>query len=149
MNTAEYKFVNGTAYHKETPQRVIDVLEAARREGTRIRLYYGDRKTGRSWHEEYDVLGYVARSTGSVKIPILLFNRRSIGGMAIPTHCIVKIATARGKKTLYQHPQYKDPVVEVRPGDIEEFPYNVYIDGKLYARCLTKAKAEWLRRHMS
>ena len=97
----QYKVVNGTSYHKDTSDKVINVLERARLNRTRIILDYGDVKTGTSWGEVHDTTGYIGRSTGSVQIPILIFNTRCFGGGAILDHCIIGIKESKGKKVLY------------------------------------------------
>lgn len=73
-----YKEVNGTSYHVETSQEVINVLERCRNSRTRIVVGYG--KDGISWGETFDIRGYVGRSTGVTKIPLLVYNSRSLGG---------------------------------------------------------------------
>src|SRR5205807_9933210 len=83
----KYQIVNGTAYHAETPQKVIDILERARDNRWRLTIDFGDTKTGASWHEIYDTSGYIGRSTGSIKIPLLVHNARSYGGGALLDHC--------------------------------------------------------------
>lgn len=102
------KDINGTEYDAKTPDRVISILERYRQNKSlgRIELDYGDTETGRSWGEVYDITGYVGRSTGKYKVPLLIYNSRSIGGGSILDHCIIRIREARGKKVLYQHPKY-------------------------------------------
>lgn len=108
--------VNGTTYHAQTPQAVIDVLERARWSEQRIRLHYGDTKTGSDWLEEYGVTGRIGRSTGSQKIPIMIANAQSMGGPGILDHCIVKITTTiQPKQVLYQHPKYQKPALRIAP----------------------------------
>jgi hypothetical protein len=104
---SKYNIVNGTAYDKKTPQAVIDVLEAARQSGQRITLDLGDPNTGKSWGERYDITGRVGRSTGQIKIPILVHNSRSMGGGGILTANIIAIKTSSGNKFLYKHPKYQ------------------------------------------
>jgi len=99
------KIVNGTFYNSNTSDKVIEVLEAAKVTRTRIKVDYGF-DNGSSWGETNDITGYVGRSTGSEKIPLLVYNRSSLGGGALLSHCIVKIVTTRGKKVLYQHETY-------------------------------------------
>ncbi len=101
-NIIEYKIINGTTYHKETSEEVINVLEQSRMNKKRIILDYGDTKTGRSWNEIYDITGYIGRSTGKIKIPLLIYNSRSIGGSSILDHCIIGIYTSKGKNPLYK-----------------------------------------------
>ena len=80
MNTTEYKVVNGTSYHINTHSTIVDILERARQNRTRIILDYGDTETGQSWGERFDICGYVGRSTGQSKIPLLVYNSRSLDG---------------------------------------------------------------------
>lgn len=147
-STIEYKIVNGTAYHKDTPMEVVAVLEASRQHDIRIRLFYGDVETGRDWMEEYETMGRVGRSVGPIKIPILLKQRNSNGGTAILDDCIVKI-TAHGE-TLYQHPKYHQPSLSLRPCDDPEmiklgYTTEVLMDDKVVARFATEAQAQrWI-----
>jgi hypothetical protein len=111
----EYQIANGTSYHVETPAAVIEVLERARQNRTRIHVSYGDTGTGNDWLEEFDVSGYVGRSMGPVKVPLLVANRRSMGGGAILDHCIVRIRESAGGRILYQHPSYHFGNLAIRP----------------------------------
>lgn len=105
-NIIHYKIVNGIAYHEETNEIIVNVLEHVRHSRERIIVDYGDVKTGKSWGDSYDITGYIGRSTGTIKIPLLVYNRRSYGGGALLDHCIIKISLSKGKKVLYQHPNY-------------------------------------------
>jgi hypothetical protein len=99
------QIVNGTTYTDETPQAVVDILERYRGSRTaRLAIEYGDRETGQWWSGVET--GYVSRSTGSVKIPILVHNSRSMGGPGILDSCIVRIYLARGRQVLWEHPNY-------------------------------------------
>lgn len=115
-NTLTYRVEDsGTAYEikrvlrdgtvKEFPQvtdSLIQVLEQCRQYKNRIRLWYGDIKTGRSWNEEYNIIGTIGRSSGSIKIPLLINNRRSHGGMAILTSCLIRIDDIISHRTLWK-----------------------------------------------
>lgn len=127
------KIVNGTAYHADTSERVIKALESARASRARIRVWYGDTNTGKAWAEENDVLGYVGRSTGNVKIPLLVHNRGSFGGGAILDHCIVRIDITDGT-TLYKHPSFNAGEWSIDGAD-------VYMGGQIQARFDTPEKA--------
>lgn len=99
------KIVNGTYYHDETPEVVIYILEKSRKENMRIEIIYGNVKTGDIWEGSRNI-GTVSRSGGDIKIPILLYNKRSIGGPGLIEHCILEIRLARkqkyGSKILYK-----------------------------------------------
>ena len=97
---------NGTTYHEDTSPEMVGILERLRSNQTRCRFHWGDAKTGEDWGDEYDVKGRIGRSTGTKKIPILLYNARSYGGGAILDHCIVKITETAGGRLVYQHPNY-------------------------------------------
>lgn len=109
-----YKHINGTSYHNETPDEVIRVLESARQNRTRLHISLGDTASGRDWLEEFESHGYVGRSMGLVKVPLLVANTRSLGGGSILAHCIVRIRESAGGRVLYQHPDYHHGRLEIR-----------------------------------
>lgn len=105
---------DATTYHSETNPHVIGILENVRKSGVRVRLQYGDVKTGKDWGE-YEK-GTIGRSMGPTRVPLLIKTRRSLGGAAILDHCIVKISeTIKPYRTLYQHSKYH---------------FSQYVDGK-------------------
>ena len=77
--------------------KCLEVLEQCRKNGTRITLDLGNTETGESWNEKYDVTGYVGRSTGRVKLFLLIANSNSHGGGAILTGSILSIRHANKK----------------------------------------------------
>jgi hypothetical protein len=101
MAAKTYKVVDGTWYDVRTSDRLIDTLEALRVNQIRVVLDYGNVETGESWGEVYDITGRIGRSTGDIKIPLLIHNSRSTGGGAILDHCIIGIKTSKGKHPLY------------------------------------------------
>jgi len=155
------KIVNGTTYHEDTPDAVINILETnrlARLAGhpERIKLHYGDPKTGRDWCEFYGVTGYVGRSTGTSKIPLLLAQRRSHGGPGILNHDIVRIRESSGaRRVLYEHPDYHLPgPIAVEPETDSELlreglQWRVYVGDTIMARAKTKRSADSLARNLS
>lgn len=108
----KYKVVNGTAYHEETPDSIIQILEDARQDNrsTRLRFCFGDTTDGRDWGECCDTTGYIGRSTGNIKIPLLIKTINSTGGGGILDDCIVKVEQKkRGDRSyheVYRHKQY-------------------------------------------
>ena len=125
MDTKKYKVVNGISFLTETPDAVCNILARyCGNRNQRVRIFLGDTKTGKDWFESYDTIGYIGRSCGTVKIPLLIHNTRSMGGSAILEHCIVKITV--DKKTVYQHPNYHCPI-EKRGNELYDTEKNVCI----------------------
>ena len=100
--------VNGTTYGNCSPE-VVAILEQCRADGTRIRLAYGHPDDGQDWGERFGTEGRVSRSMGPIKIPLLIHNRDSTGGLGILTDKVIRIATAKGGRLLYQAHNYKPP----------------------------------------
>jgi hypothetical protein len=124
-----------------TPDGVKKVLERYYNDRTqRIRIFLGDKITGMDWENEYDIMGYVGRSTGSKPIALLVNNSRSLGGLGILTACIVKI-TANGF-TKYQHPNYHYRKHEVQPSDLPEYREMVVREGEVQARFSKEGQAQ-------
>ena len=130
----KYNIVNGTAYNKKTPKGVIDALELARTNNIKIKIYYGDVKTGRDWVEEYDTIGTIGRSTGTYKVPLLIKTSRSYGGGAILDSSIVKIVDFKTKEVLYKNSKYKKPNIEIVESDLDEYAYNTLVNGEIHGR---------------
>jgi hypothetical protein len=134
------KTTNGTTYHEETPDEVIGVLENARQNRTRLHISLGDQQTGRDWLEEFETHGYVGRSMGPIKVPLIVANRRSLGGGSILDHCIVRIRTSAGGRVLWQHPSYHHGQLQLRHKtepvtlpDGRTLTVDVLRDGELHA----------------
>lgn len=110
-------FWTGTQYAAADVRVALERAYARRdRDDGRVRIWYGDPETGRAWQEEYDVLGYVGRSTGTQKVPLLIFSRRSIGGGAILTEEIVRIDWTDGSGPIYKHPAFSSGFEHGRVG---------------------------------
>lgn len=115
-----------TCYHLDTVDDVILILEALRDKETVVRIHLGDVDTGRSWLEENDVIGYIGRSTGHIKIPLLV-PEGDCGGPGLLTHCIIGIQQVYGKKWLYKHPLFHSGLNLTGPHNKEiEYKYKVW-----------------------
>lgn len=106
----------GTWFDYDTPAKVRNILEQYRKEGGRLRLFYGDTKTGRDWMGENDVVGEVGRSTGMMQIPLLIAEGEH-GGPGILDSCIVRILDADSREELYRQKNYHLPDMEIRTTD--------------------------------
>lgn len=96
-NGKNYTFNNKTP--KETANKIIDLHISQ----TRVVLDYGDIKTNTSWNEQYDITGTIGLTKGHYDLhyPILIYNKRSMGGGLILCNCIVGIKSSKGKRVLY------------------------------------------------
>ena len=115
METKTYKVVGGTSYDVRTPDSLVELLEKCRVARKRVRLTYGSTDTGVSWAEGIPFRGYIGRSTGDSKIPLLVANSRSTGGEAILDYCIIQVVESAGGKVLWTHPNFRThPVTRAR-----------------------------------
>ena len=117
----------------ENLQAIISSLYHSQK---RVRLVYGETKTGKDWLEEYDVIGTIGRSTGVKKIPLLIHNSRSMGGGAILDGCIVKIVDVKTKRVIYQADNYITPNFEIGFLAITG-QYSVLVNGSVQANFKT------------
>gem|GEM_PF-734486 len=133
------RLASGTCYHADTPEPVVEHLESIRQNQRKVRLFYGNPQTGQSWLDEHDVIGRIGRSTGSIKVPLLI-ESGEIGGSALLDHCIIRIDTPR--KVLYQHEQFRVGDVVLVQGKLKRLPWEVMIDQVVHARFQIKRQAQ-------
>ena len=85
MSHPQYTTVCGTSYSKLAQAiGLADVLERLRqrKDRVRVRIHY-------SWGDSEE--GYIGRSCGSLKVPLLVHNARSLGGTTISDAHVVKV----------------------------------------------------------
>lgn len=139
-STIRYKIIDGTAYHANAPDAVVAILEQYRKSGRLIDISYGDAATGRDWLEEYGRAGRLGRSTGQIKVPLMIAKPSDFGGGALLDHCIVRIRDGKGA-VLWQHPQYHQPKLTF--GD----NLDVLNEGEPHARFRAeKGRQLWVRK---
>lgn len=141
----ETKYIehNGYWFNPETDIEVMKVVSGLNcyNSRQRVRLFLGDTKTGKCWNEENDVCGYIGRSTGKIKIPLLINNVNSSGGPGILTHCIVAIYTTSGR-CLYKHDKLDFGLWETSGELFEDYTQAVYCNKELIARFKTYKQAD-------
>ena len=91
----------------------------------RIRVFYGDIHTGRSWNEEYDVMGMIGKTCGDIGIPILLRRKDSNYGGALLVSSIIRIDDIGDKRTLWKLPNFHVEELNVCSNDSLELPWKV------------------------
>ena len=133
------RLASGTCYHADTPEPVVEILETVRQNQRKVRLYYGNTQTGQSWFDEHDVIGRIGRSTGPIKVPLLI-EPGEIGGPALLDHCVIRIDSPR--KTLYQHERFRTGNFTLVCGKLERSPWEVFIDQAVHARFQDKRQAQ-------
>ena len=133
-----------TWYHSETPEKVRRVLEKARKDGAVLRIFIGDRKTGKDWCDEHDVIGRIGRSTGLLKAPLLLAHGEFAGGIMLDS-CILKIQSVPDGKVLYQDELYQEPNLKIRAKRTRlndtTYTHEVLRDGEVISRFTGMGKA--------
>jgi hypothetical protein len=142
---------SGTCYNVGTDVKVIDCVENAQRTRQRVRVWFGDVSTGKSWNEENDVCGYIGRSTGAIiKVPLLVSKSNSYGGGILLSDCIVKMVDTKTGRELYKHANFSQSVFTVTDSsDLKEYTANVLQDGSVYARCKKMSSAQRLADFMN
>ena len=104
-----YRVIDGTAIDIRTDDKVARFIAFHRGDQARFKFHYGDPLTGKAWGDIE--IGSIGRSTGSIKIQLLISNSRSHGGGSLLDYCIVKIEWANKKngiRQLYQHVNYHE-----------------------------------------
>jgi len=113
-----------TYFDPGTDPRLARVLETCRREHRQVRLILGDTSTGTSWLDEYSVVGSIGRSTGAMKVPLLI-EPGEPGGMAILCAHVLVVMDWDTSEPLYRHAMWQPPELRVRPGDDEQRTWSV------------------------
>lgn len=122
-----------TWFDPGTDPEAARVLERCRRRDLLVRLILGDTATGSSWLDEYDVVGRIGRSTGSLKVPLLVAPGEH-GGAAILTACVLAIVAWQDGRWLYRHPAFRAPELSIRPSTEPGHAWEVLRDTEPVAR---------------
>ena len=122
-----------TYFDPHTDPSVRRVLETCRLARTPVRLILGNPRTGQSWLEEHDVVGTIGRSTGWLKVPLLV-PQGEASGSAIQTANVLGIVDWTSGKMLYRHPSYLVPDLLIQQTDDRRLPWRVLYQGMDIAR---------------
>lgn len=129
-----------THFDPDTDPLVQQVLEDCRTKKRRVRIFLGNTESGECWMEEFDVVGRIGRSTGPLKVPLLVEAGES-GGGAILTACILRIMDTRTQSDLYRHAKYQVPEFDIRQAP-QAKRVEVLCKGEVHARFDSKQDAE-------
>ena len=133
-------FYNGFWFTEGTNKNVMNAI-SSNLHGKRLRFWFGDSKTGKSWNEENDICGYIGRSTGLYKVPLLLSNKRSYCGGEILANCVVKIIEIKTNRVLYQHSTFNQSVFSVDASTNPGYESVVLSDDTVHTSCKTYEQA--------
>ena len=117
---------HSTYFDPGTDPRLARVLETCRRDGSKVRLVLGDTGTGASWLDEFDVVGTVGRSTGLLKVPLLVEPGQAGGTAILCAHVLALMAWDTGLP-LYRHPRWQPPELRIRASDDDVRPWAVVL----------------------
>ena len=92
----------------------------------KVRLVLGDTGTGASWLDEFDVVGTVGRSTGLLKVPLLV-EPGEAGGTAILCAHVLALMDWDTGLPLYRHPRWQPPELRIRASDDDARPWAVVL----------------------
>lgn len=128
-------------FKSDIPESLQNCLETIYLTGNRIRVWYGDYNTGKSWDEENDTIGFVRKISGG-NTPILVSYKSSTCGSMLLTKNIIKIIDTISKKILYIHPEFKQSL-------FTNEGVKVLKDGSIYANCYSEEGAIRLMNFMN
>ena len=134
--------LKGLTFNNKTPLLVAKIIAEHARTGKRLRFWFGDIETGRSWEEEWDTVGHIGVSGGPQKVPLLMHQSNSHCGPAILTDCVIKIVDTKTKRTLYVHPLFHQPRYKIVKSEEPGYVSAVTANGVVVANFKTVDKAQ-------
>lgn len=135
-------------YDPRTRLEARQALEAARVTRRKVRLHYGDPRTGLDRLAAYDVAGFVGYAGWQLPHPILQPDRQHHLGQRICELEVVRVVDVDAMVATYSHPGYKLPDLKIVDAPAAENPMRVLLaaDGKPLHECSTKGQAtRWLK----
>lgn len=137
-----------TWYDPRTPHAARHALESARATRRKIRLHYGDPKTGLDRLAVQDVVGFVGTASWQLPHPILLAERHMHLGPRICELEVVRVVDVDGMVATYQHNSYRLPEFGTVSVGSSEAPEKVLLvaDGQPAVECANLAQAtRWIK----
>lgn len=105
------------------------ILEDLRVSQEVVRLILGDTATGRTWLDEHDVVGRIGRSTGLLKVPLLVPVGERAGDAILSAHVLAVINWSSGRY-LYRHARLQLPNLAIDQQGEHRRPWRVTQDGQ-------------------
>jgi len=136
-----HKIPLGTWFDEQTPQRVRKILEDARKNSETLRLFYGDRISGKDWLQLHHVIGKIDRNKGMMSLPVIISDDKT--RIPIEDAAIIRIVRLDDNQELYRHGGYHQPEIELTRDDDVHWghPIQVLVDGQPKAQFKDIGKA--------
>ncbi|MDR0478776.1 MAG: hypothetical protein LBH31_03000 [Burkholderiaceae bacterium] len=122
-----------TYFEAGTDPKAARTLERCRKDGSKVRLITGNPDTGETWLDEFDMLGQIGRSMGTLKVPLLI-EPGADGGGAILTACLLAIIEWASGKYLFRHVNFRQPDLSIRRTQDQKHPWEVLRAEQVVAR---------------
>ncbi len=147
---AKHAVASRTWYPPQTPPSVQAILDNAIQSqnvggGVILRLFFGNPSTGLDQCEEEGTVGFVGRSGGLMRVPLLFEPLRAFGetrpakfGAALATQNVLRIIRVNDGLELYRCKNYHLPKITVVASDVKAYAAAVELDGELKARFMTE-----------
>lgn len=131
-------------FKNDTTMEVANIVDFMYQTGKRYKIYSGCTETGRVFAEEYDTVGTVSKTTGELKIPILITRKGNHGGAAISTGSILAVKEVGSKHFMFKNKLFIQPTVEIKETKsvLSEYKYETIFNGDLYSRHRTLRSAQ-------
>lgn len=105
---------------------LMAVLSGAYKLKRRVRVWYGDRKTGHSWYEDFETTGRIGKSRGNFNIPLIVPNSRSWGGGALSVGSLIRVDDIKTRETLWKAPNFYSELTLMHDERFVKYPWRVY-----------------------
>ena len=83
----------------------------------RVEIVYGDPSNGKRWSDP-SLRGRIGRSTGNVKIPLLIKTARSIGGEGLLCGNILFITDAKSRNMIYNYAMDNSEIIDPKKPEV-------------------------------
>jgi hypothetical protein len=120
--------------------KASEMLASCRTSSRRVRLIFGNTRTGESRLDDHDVVGRVGCIADSPEAPLLLESEGS-HGRAIACQSILAIIDWEFGECLYRHPAYREPELRIEFRDEPDRPWHVVRREDVVARFQDIGKA--------
>lgn len=135
----KYKQIGEFFFEEGTDEQVANVVNRMYQTKKRYKVYFGCVDTGKVYAEEYDTIGTVGKSTGQIKIPLMITRKGNMGGGALLPSLIVAVREMDTNYFIYKHSKFVEPTVEIKENtspdpSLKEYKFETYFNGELHGR---------------